>query len=71
MLHSEQVEELVCLLSSLNRDALLAQIQNYPATFPVDFSPEFLDAQPTDRLRHLFLAVCLQSQRMPDPAAAA
>jgi hypothetical protein len=71
MLHSEQVEELVCLLTSLNRDALIAQFRNYPASFPIDFTDEFLDAQPTERLRHLFLAVCLQSQRMPFVANAA
>jgi hypothetical protein len=65
MLQTEQVEELICLISAMDRNALAALIQNYRATFPVDFTPEFLSQQPVERLRHLFLAVCLQSQRMP------
>lgn len=68
MLQSEQVEELICLVSALDRDALVSQFQHYRATFPLDFTPDFLHSQPLDRLRHLFVAVCLQSQRMPETA---
>jgi len=76
MLHSEQVEELITLVSSLDKVALLQQFREYPASFPVDFTSDFLDRQPLDRLRHLFVAVCLQSKQMPhgpekDPAEAA
>ena len=67
MLQSQQVEELIALIGSLNKDALIRQFKEYPATFPVDFTPEFLDRQPLERLRHLFVAVCLQSQKMPTP----
>jgi hypothetical protein len=65
MLPSNQIEELIVLVSSLDRTALLRQFAQYPATFPVDFTSDFLDRQPLERLRHLFVAVCLQSQRMP------
>lgn len=72
MLQAHQVEELVCVVSALNRTALLDQFQSYRATFPVDFTPTYLDTLTTERLRHLFLAMCLQSQRMPElPSAAA
>jgi hypothetical protein len=66
MLQSEQVEELICLVSAMDRPALLRQFQNYRASFPLDFTPEFLEATPLDRLRHIFVAVCLQSQRVPN-----
>lgn len=71
-----QVEELILLLSGLDKASLIRQFREYPASFPVDFTPDFLDHQPLERLRHLFVAVCLQSRRMPQgpgdgPAAAA
>ncbi|MGH7180319.1 MAG: hypothetical protein ACREJC_23270 [Tepidisphaeraceae bacterium] len=69
MLKTQQVEELMCLVSSMDRSALMTQFCSYRASFPVDFTAGFLDSQPTDRLRHLFMAMCLQSQRMPEVAA--
>lgn len=69
MLQSHQVEELICLVSALDRDALVAQFASYRATFPVDFTTEFLSEVPLDRLRHIFVAMCLHCQRVPDNAA--
>jgi hypothetical protein len=60
-----QVEDLICLVSSLDRGALISQFHNYPARFPVDFTDEFLTTQPVERLQHIFLALCLQNQRVP------
>jgi hypothetical protein len=72
MVHSQQVEELITLVSNLDKAALLRQFREYPASFPIDFTPDFLDRQPLDRLRHLFVAICLQSKQMPHgPGAAA
>jgi hypothetical protein len=65
MLQSEQVEELIDLVASLDRPALIQQFHTFRASFPIDFTLEFLSAQPLDRLRHLFLALCLQQQRLP------
>ena len=65
MVHSQQVEELITLVSNLDKAALLRQFREYPASFPIDFTPDFLDRQPLDRLRHLFVAICLQSKQMP------
>ncbi len=67
MLHAEQVEELIRLVSALDRDLLVTNIQTFRANFPVDFTPEFLNELPEDRLRHIFLALCLQTQRFPEP----
>lgn len=65
MLHAEQVEELIRLVSALDRDLLITNIQSFRADFPVDFTPEFLKGLSVDRLRHIFLALCLQTQRLP------
>jgi hypothetical protein len=69
MLHTQQVEELITLVSTLDRIALLGHFQRYPASFPVDFTSDFLNGQPVERLRHLFVAICLQSQKMPETPA--
>lgn len=64
-LQSDQVEELIALVSALDRPGLAAMFRNYKARFPVDFTDAFLAAEPLDRLRHIFLAMCLQCQQMP------
>lgn len=66
MLQAHQVEQLLCVVSSLDRDALVRQFQTFHASFPLDFTPDFLETQPIDRLRHIFVALCLQSQRLPE-----
>jgi hypothetical protein len=71
MLQSEQIEQLVCLVSSLDRPALVRQLQQFEANFPIDFTPEFLNDTSLERLRHIFLALCLQCQQIPEIAAQA
>jgi len=66
MLQSEQVEELVCLISSLDRPAVVHQLLQFTGNFPVDFTPDFLAAQSTERLQHLLFALCVQCQFIPD-----
>jgi hypothetical protein len=68
MLQNEQVEELISLVTGLDRPALIQQFLNYPARFPLDFTEDFFTQTPLDRLRHIFVALCLQNQRMPDMA---
>jgi hypothetical protein len=69
MLHNDQVEELITLVFSLDRAALVDQFSQYPARFPIDFTEQFLQQAPLERLRHIFIALCLQTQQMPDLAA--
>lgn len=71
MLQSDQVEELISLVWSLDRVALARQFHEYPARFPIDFTEEFLADTPLDRLRHIFVAMCLQNQRLPSFAETA
>jgi hypothetical protein len=65
MLQPQQIEDLICLVSSLDRDSLIRQFQSYQARFPLDFTDHYLSTAPLERLRHIFLAVCLQSQHLP------
>jgi len=68
MLQSQQIEELICLVAALDRETLVHEFANYRASFPIDFTTEFLDTEPLDRLRHIFIAMCLHCQRLPEAA---
>lgn len=66
MLQPQQVEELIELIGSLDRGALVSLLRSFDTRFPIDFTPEFVNEQPIDRLRHICCALCLHCQRMPD-----
>ena len=66
MLASDQIEELICLVAAMDRATLIEQFQTYRATFPLDFTDEFLGGVALDRLRHIFAALCLQQQHLPE-----
>jgi hypothetical protein len=68
MLQSPQIEELVCLITSMDRPALIGHFLRFKGSFPIDFTPEFLEQLSTERLQHIFLALCLQSQHVPQVA---
>jgi hypothetical protein len=71
MLAVDQIEELICVLSTWDRRMLISQFETFRSSFPVDFTPEFLGRAPVEKLRHLFLALCLQNQRLPELGVAA
>jgi hypothetical protein len=72
MLQAHQIDDLIALVSNLDRQTLLDQFHSYRASFPIDFTDAFLAEMPLERMRHIFVAMCLQSQRMPnDPTPAA
>ena len=66
MLEAQQVEELICVVSAMDRAALASRFRAYRGNFPVDFTDEFLENTPVDRLRHIFVALCLQCQHVPE-----
>lgn len=70
MLQSNQIDELITLVSGLDREAIVNHLRTYRASFPVDFTADYLTRLPLDKLRHIFVAMCLQSQRMPEGIAA-
>ena len=53
MLKAPQVEELIGIVTSLDRAALTKQFLTFRAKFPLDFTPEFLDGLSVNRLRHI------------------
>ena len=75
MLDAHQVEELIRLASAMDRQELVHQFRTFRGPFCVDFTESFLQETSLDRLRHIFVALCLQCQRVPGldlapPAAA-
>ena len=73
MLHSHQVEELIEVAGALDKTELVNRFLSFRATFPLDFTRDFLESQSLDRLRHLYVALCLHvHQRSAEaPASAA
>lgn len=71
MMHAQQVEELICMVSAMDREGLIQQFAKWEGRFPVDFTEEFLRTTPLERLRHIFVALCLQARQSPAPGAAA
>lgn len=65
MLQADQVEELIHVIAGLDRPSIIDQFRSFRGSFPIDFTRDFLETQPLDRLRHLFVALCLQQQRFP------
>jgi hypothetical protein len=65
MMASDQVEELICLVAAMHRDDVIHHIRDYRATFPLDFTNDFLATVPLERLRHIFIALCLEQQHVP------
>ena len=65
MLEAQQVEELITLVCAMDRAAIKRQFLGFRGDFPLDFTPEFLDTLPLERLRHIYVALCLQVQKVP------
>ena len=65
MLEAQQVEELITLVCAMDRAAIKRQLVGFRGDFPLDFTPEFLDTLPLERLRHIYVALCLQVQKVP------
>jgi hypothetical protein len=66
MLQGHQVEELICLVSAMDRRTIARRLREFRGSFPIDFTPQFVEATDLERLRHIYLALCLQSRRMPE-----
>ena len=69
MLQAPQIEELICMVSCLDRLTLTKKFLCFRGRFPVDFTPEFLESLSDDRMRHVFVALCLQNQHVPSEAS--
>ncbi|HWB53385.1 MAG TPA: hypothetical protein VG722_04305 [Tepidisphaeraceae bacterium] len=63
MLYSQEIEDLLCLVASLDRPALIHQFKTCQAPFPLDFTDDFLSSTPLERLKHIFVAIWMQSHQ--------
>jgi hypothetical protein len=66
MLDPQQVEEIMSIIAAMNRELVIERLKTFRGGIPVDFTNQFLADQPTDRLRHIYAALCLQSRALPD-----
>ena len=66
MWQSQQIEELVCVVSRMDRGTIARKLREFRGAFPVDFTPHFVETTELERLRHIFLALCLQARQMPE-----
>lgn len=71
MLSPAQVEELNDAIQHMDREQVCHFLSNFPARFPIDFTPDFFSREPISRLRHILFGLCLHNQRMIDVAVAA
>ena len=69
MLEAHQIEELITLACAMDGTAIKRQLVGFRGEFPLDFTPEFLDTLPVERLRHIYVALCLQVQKIPTSAS--
>jgi hypothetical protein len=71
MLQPTQIEQLIKLVAAMDRQILVSQCRCFHGAFPVDFTEDYLRRMPLDRLRHVFVALCLQNSYLPSEAAEA
>ena len=71
MLASDQIEEVICLLASWDRQTLIHEFLAFHSDFPVDVTPEYLSKLSDDHIRHVFMALCVQNQRGPEASLVA
>lgn len=66
----QPVERLISRISRLGRAACVAEIRRIERP-RLDFTDEFLQRQPLDRLRHILAAAILQNRKASSPATGA
>jgi len=60
-----QMEDLISMVNAMPRQQLKAKFRAFRGSFPVDFTDDFLDSVPLDRLQHIFVALCMQNNSLP------
>jgi len=70
MFHPEQLDEIIRRVSTMDREELIDRCTHFRGRFPVDFTADYLDGLSVDRLRHIYVALCLQNGLTPTELAA-
>jgi hypothetical protein len=61
-MRSRQVEVEPERIATMSRRSLIRAIGAVDCGFPLDFTPEYLTSLNLDKLRHLYLALCLRAR---------
>lgn len=67
---AQQFDDVVCLIAGMDRRTIALNLRTFRGRFPVDLTPDFIASTDLDRLRHIYLALCLQTRQMPTFATA-
>jgi len=59
------VNQIAVSIAEFSRDQCIAELAGVPY-LQLDFTPQFIDSQSTDQLRHILLAACLQARQHLD-----
>ncbi len=62
MLSGQYVERQVTSVAALGRDELTRRIRNFRGRFKLDFTEDYLNKISVDRLRHILLAVLINTK---------
>ena len=56
---SQRIEQTICKIATMGKVELVEMLNNMQCDFKFDFSQEFLDSLPLDKLRHIVMAASL------------
>jgi hypothetical protein len=56
------LDRLLALVAAFDRETAKDHLQHFSAV-PLDFTDDYLESLPTDRLRHVLVAACLRARR--------
>ena len=59
------IEEILARIVRMDRPEVLHALHDLPFGFELDFSEQYLESLPIERLRHILLAASLQSHASP------
>jgi len=71
MLTGDEVEALNNTIGRMDRETVAYQLAHFPARFPIDFTPDFLEREPLHRLQHILFGLCLHNHKRLNVALAA
>lgn len=57
-----EADQVACAIFQMNAKQVKEAILQYPGQFKIDFTEEYLDSLPEERLRHILLAIKLYHQ---------
>jgi len=62
MFSDRKLDKVTTSIARLGRDELTKKIKNFRGRFQLDFTDDFLQKTPVDRLRHILLAAVISTK---------